>query len=514
MTDTDAINKLMEKTHPRYDSLIKEWKFYRSTYNGGRSWFNDNIFKYFKEGTSEYEERVERSYRPNYTREVVDLINKYIFKADVSRKEDAPDYIKEFWKNATLQKRDIDHFMNIASTGSSIYGRLWIVVDNSFPEGIKSKAEMKKSKGRVYVYTVEPDDILDLAYDEDDGELSWIKIREVVRDDSDPFDYSGDLIERVRLWTREKWFLFESSSENNNKKWELINQGEHNLGIVPVTYLDHNQSEDYYSSTSLIADISYLDKAIANYFSCLDAIIQDQTFSQLVIPSEAMSSVDGADLGAKLLEFGTKRVFLYASGETNAKPEYISPDAAQAGVILAVINKLVNEIYSSVGMAGERTKQDNAVGIDNSSGVAKAYDFERMNALLSNKAKALEFCENRIIRIVKAWYGDLENKDDVEEIVTYSKDFDVRNLSDEFDIANNLAIINGPKTLRQEQMNNLVEKLYPQLSEALKKKIKEDIDKEWLQEPTAQEIAAGGQLTKPSLPKNDGSQGQNNKEAK
>jgi hypothetical protein len=47
-----------------------------------------------------------------------------------------------------------------------------------------------------------------------------------------------------------------------------------------------------------------------------------------------------------------------------------------------VINKIINEIYHTVGLAGERTKQDNAMGIDNSSGVAKAYDFERVNAAL------------------------------------------------------------------------------------------------------------------------------------
>lgn len=521
-TVANGYDDIATKTHPEYDIMMPEWRFYRSTYNGGRSWFKDNIFKYYKEGPDEYAERVERAFRPNHTREIVDLINKYIFKADVARKEDAEDFIQSFWKNATLQKRDIDHFMNIACKHSSIYGRVWIVVDSTATETIKSLADQKKSKARTYCYTVNPDDVLDLAYD-DFGELNWIKIREFVRDDSDPLEYSGVIQEFVRVWTKNSWYLFENVPDDKDQfSWEIVDQGDHNLGIVPVTYLDHNETENYYTSTSLIADISYLDKAVTNYFSNLDAIIQDQTFSQLVIPSEALTTVEGDDLAAKLLEFGTKRVFLYASGETNAKPEYISPDPKQAGVIMAVINKIINEIYSSVGMAGERTKEDNATGIDNSSGVAKAYDFEKVNSLLANKAKALEFCENRIVRIVKAWNNKLEDFDDVEEYVTYSRDFDIRNLSDEFDIANNLAIIMGPKLLRQEQMNNLVDKLYPQLSAALKTKIKADIDEEWLREPTAEEIAqgagfspkGGGQLIKPPLPKQNGSQGQNNKEAK
>ena len=61
-------------------------------------------------------------------------------------------------------------------------------------------------------------------------------------------------------------------------------------------------------------------------------------------------------------------------------------------------------------------------------------------------------------------------------------------------------------------MNNLVDKLYPQLSKNLKEAINKDIKDEWLKEPTAQELAAQG-LVKPTLPKSSGKQGQNNKPA-
>lgn len=512
MADNE-LSRVIGRKHPEYDRNLPEWLFYKATYDGGRPWFEKNIFKYIKEGTDEYAERVERAYRFNHTREVVDLVNKYIFKADIARKEDAEDYITSFWNNATLQKRDIEHFMQITSALASIYGRIWIVVDSNSPSGIVTKADAKKLKSRVYTYTVAPTDVLDVSFAED-GELNWIKIREAERDDADPFSYTGKINEKVRIWTRDKWYLYKTASPTNTN-YELEDSGTHGLGIVPVTYLDHSETENPFTSTALIAEIAYLDKAVANYLSNLDAIIQDQTFSQLVIPAEAIafSEDDETNLGAKLLEFGTKRIFLYHSGESNTKPDFISPDPKQADVILAMINKIISEIYHSVGMAGERTKQDNAVGIDNSSGVAKAYDFERMNAMLATKAKALEFCENRIVRLVKAWHGDLSNFDDVEDYVEYSRDFDVRNLSNEFDIANNLAIIDAPKTLRHQQMKSLVDKLYPQLSKKLKEEIEKDVEDNWLKEPTAQELAAQG-IVKPTLPKQSGKQGQNNKPAK
>src|SRR5262249_7745025 len=154
----------------------------------------------------------------------------------------------------------------------------------------------------------------------------------------------------------------------------------HELGEVPAIPLPHTVGEHLYSAPALINDIAYLDRAIANYLSNLDAIIQDQTFSQLAMPAQAM--LPGEDAYEKLLEMGTKRMFVF-DGEGGAVPMFLSPDPKQAGVILAVIDKIINEIYHTIGMSGERTKQDNAVGTDNSSGVAKAYDFERMNSLLA-----------------------------------------------------------------------------------------------------------------------------------
>jgi hypothetical protein len=511
MSDAD-LKKVIEKKHPEYDLLSTEWNFYKSTYDGGRQWFKKNIFQYVKEGNAEYEERMARAYRFNHTREVVDLVNKYIFKAEVARNDDAEDFVKNFWNNATLQKRDIMHFMQITSALSSIFGRVWIVVDSTHTSKPITKAEEKSVNHRTYCYTISPTDVLDVSF-EDDGELNWIKIRESVRDDSNPFSYTGEIKDKVRIWTRTHWYLFTTEGAGSSVKYSLEAQGEHGLGIVPVTYLDHSETENPYSSTALIADIAYLDRAVANYLSNLDAIIQDQTFSQLVIPADALafSEDEESNIADKLIEFGTKRIFLY-SGDAQSKPDFIAPDPKQAGVILAMVNKIISEIYHSVGMAGERTKQDNAAGIDNSSGVAKAYDFERMNAMLASKASSLEFCENRIIRLVKAWNGKLKNFDDVEEYVTYSRDFDVRNLSNEFDIANNLAIIDAPKALRQEQMLNLVDKLYPHLAKKLRDEIESETKKDWLKEPTAQEIAAQG-LVKPTLPKSTGKQGQNNKPA-
>jgi hypothetical protein len=312
---------------------------------------------------------------------------------------------------------------------------------------------------------------LDYSFDKF-GNLEWIMLREVARDDKDIIESSGNLNYRYRIWSKTDSILVTEKTEGRKTTLKVDDPISHNLNMVPVILADHIESDEIWNSPSLINDIAYLDRAVANYLSNLDAIIQDQTFSQLALPSQALTADD--DMFEKMIEMGTRRIFTY-DGEAGTGPAYISPDPKQAELIITAIKQIINEIYHSVGLAGERTKQDNAVGIDNSSGVAKAYDFERVNALLTSKAKQLERVEEKILKIVSAYLGD--STTDIESAISYSKTFDVRSLSNEFEIAEQLQVIEAPTTMRQEQMKALLEKLFPQIKKELKDKILNEIDK-------------------------------------
>lgn len=472
------LKALIARRHPEYEKKITHWKFLEETYEGGRGWFDANIFRYVKEGEGEYIDRVARCYRFNHSREVVDLINKYLFKQNITRSEDAPESVKKFWKRATKSGLSVTEFVRQASKLTSMQGRIGIVVDNTAPKDkILSKAEEKAAGVRTYAYTVGPEQLLDYSFDQD-GELNWVLIRECVRDDADPFTSSGEEKDRFRLWTKNGWKLYEEKTQGRRKVVVLVDEGEYQIGVVPVILADHIIGDEDYESPAMIDDIAYLDRAVANYLSNLDAIIQDQTFSQLAMP--AQNVLPGEDNYTKLVEMGTKRVFLY-DGEGGAAPFYLSPDVKQAELIVTVINKIIGEIYHTVGLAGERTKQDNAVGIDNSSGVAKAYDFERVNALLAAKADSLETIENRMARLVALWNGE-EDQIGEDDVVTYPDNFDTRGLYDEFDIAARLMLIEAPDTIRREQMVTVMDKLFPQLRADLRKKIEDEL-KGWPVDP-------------------------------
>jgi len=487
--DSKTAKAIVERKHPLYEELVPHWDFLEASYRGGRGWFKNNIFRYIKEGDREYKDRVERAYRFNHTRETVDLVNKYLFRAPIARNfDDAPESVREFWNDVDETGLSIDEFMRIVSLKQSIFGRPWIVIDNRVTD-IPENASKADTKGvDLYAYMVPPQQVPDYAFDEC-GELLWVLIEEHIRDDQDPINGTGDVFKRYRLWTRTDWMLFEfkKGSGKSGGRWEQVDEGRHDLGLVPAIPANNSVINDKWDCPALIAEVAYLDRAVSNYASNLDAIIQDQSFSQLAMPAQGV--LPGDDAYNKVLEMGTKRVFLY-DGEAGAAPQFLSPDPSQASLILSAIGQLINEIYHSVGLAGERTKQDNSKGIDNSSGVAKAVDFERVVALLSSKADALEVIEAKMLKIICAWSGE-ELPDDVE-LVTYpvESQFDVRTLYDEIDIGMKLRLMGLPPMILEEQVNRLVTKLFPGLGEKVIESIKAEV-KQWANEPPPGETPAG-----------------------
>lgn len=535
--ETQKMIAFVDRRHPAFMRFQPHWQFCESTYEGGREWFSSNIHAYLKEGTREYADRLNRAYRFNHTKEVVSLVTKYIFKEGVIRNlKDAPASLVDFWDHATLDGANIDSLMRQVSVLSSIAGRVWIAVDSMQPDGVISIADSKLSRSKIYAYLIRQQDVLDFARD-DMGELNWILYRLSYRDDSDPITSSGHVMNRYMLWTKEEWILLEERIKNSkggiitpsvtmvvdpansgiynqalvngiatiqsqymNKDSDqreivLIDRQDNKLGEIPIIPIDHMENTDPYAPPGLIDDISYLDRAVANYLSNLDAIIQDQTFSQLTMPAQGL--MPGEDAYNKMLEMGTKRIFIY-DGESGKEPNYITPDASNAELIVSVIRTIINEIYHSVGLAGERTKQDNAMGIDNSSGVAKAYDFDRMDALLRSKALMLDKGEQRVAHFVMRYAGVKESKfinsngktsdpsnDDVDAYIKYPESFDTRGLPDEFDIADNLSLLQAPESLRRYQMNMLTEKLFPRLQKDIKLQIEKDLI-DWPADPVEQ----------------------------
>lgn len=483
-SDQKALKKVVERRHPEYEEKVEHWSFLYETYKGSRAWFGQNIFQFTREGAETYLGRVKRAYRFNHTREVVDLVNKYLFKTPSERSEDVSTHLKQFRQYATMSGLELNEFERQVARAASIFGRVYVVVDNTLRgKQVTTVAEEKAANAHLYAYIVYPRDFLDCGYD-NDGQLSWVLLSEKKREDDDPFSSTGEVVEMFRVWTTKEWFLFKKSKN----RIDLEDQGEHNLGVVPVLKCDHVESDEKYTVPALIEDIAYLDRAIANYLSNLDQIINDQTFSQLVMPAQGLlngapktasgkATDEEREVEKRVQKMGTSQILLY-DGEHGGVPSYISPDPRQAGLIMSSIQQIINEIYHTVGLAGERTKQDNSMGIDNSSGVAKAFDFERVNALLSAKANSMQSFSNRLEILVRIYAGEkLDFADRGKDTVKYPTNFDVRNLIEDLAIANEMALMQAPMEIRRMQMQVIVQKMWPLMPETDLKKLMSAVEK-------------------------------------
>jgi hypothetical protein len=450
------------RRHPKYDDYKPEWDFFLECYLNPIDYADKHLFKYFKEGDNEFRERKKRAYRENHTKKVVELINSYLFKAQAKRKI-VNDALFNFRENATGNFKSIENFMqHSVARFANLLGRVYVVVDKKNPE-VLTGTHLDNIKGMPYCYVVFPQDVLDLSFD-DVGNIRWILLKESVRDDENPFESTGEINEQYRLWYGGDWWLFDSNGDE-------IASGSTGLDETPVIAVDGEEGLDVYNGVSLIKDIAYIDRAIFNNWSRLDVIVNDQTFSQLIIPAEGIIFTDtDEDMKSQILEMATNRVFLYSS-QAQVPPKYISPDASQAQFILSMIEKQTKQLYAINGLSGEV-----ASDVKIQSGLAKAYDFDKLNKMLASRASSFEVAERKIFRLASKWMGIDTNNFNEICVIDYPDDFDVRSLADEISYAQEMSLLNISETFEKQIKKNIVYKAFPKLDRDTLKVIEDEID--------------------------------------
>lgn len=467
------VKNLLTRRHPHYLDSVAHWDFCELSYRGGRAWFNEgNIFKFHKEGEREYEARLKRAFRANHVKRVVTVINEYLFKQRPLRQDisEVPLHIRDFWRKATLEGKTIDSLMEEIDAWSSVFGMLYVVVDR--PANTPKNMEEQRRAGNPYAYIVTPQRVLDLSYNQDDGLLNWIVIHETRRADSDPFASDGDTHDYIKVWDRQKWTLVKIDSLTKGEG-TIESSAEHGLGIVPVIPVAMTNGSRY-CSPGLIDDAVYMDRAVANYAALIDEILYEQTFSQLILPAEALPH--GVTENDMVISASTKRVLLYNSASPGSKPEFISPDPKQASLIADSHDKLMREIYSSTGTDYEGNSQSMSTGKSYASGKVRQFDFMSIENLLSRKSKVCESVEDQLMTLVDRWMGGEETFEPNPKWVVYPTKFDIRGLTAELEIAKQIFELSPPESIMREQMRIVVDKGFSRLSPGERDKLYADID--------------------------------------
>lgn len=468
MAENDKLTEAVLKEHPQYTKMAREYQFLEESYKGGRNYVNagGNLFQHGFEDAESFGNRKVRAYFYNYCAPIVNAYNSFIYRQEIQRGFSGLEgnaLFTEFKENCDKRGTSYEDFFPALSKWASVSGLRFLLVDKPAETAETMKDEIDK---KLYPYFVhlDPQNVLDWGLDAF-GNLKWIKIQEGTAD-GDSFDSgAGEKITRIRVWYADRWELYEVSEKDGKKTTTKTGGGTHPVGEVPVIPVVH-VSEEPMCGFSLLNDIAYVNRALFNWCSLLDEILYRQTFSQLVMPEDPAKPITDVALG-------TEKGLTYPMNAPHP-PEFISPDASQATVIMDQIQRGVEEIYRLATLRG-------AIGVEEqSSGVARSYDFMITNNTLSDKARNMESVEMRALRMWAKWQGI----DDPQVSVQYPKEFEISTLSEEIEAIIRIQTVDISDRFEQILKERIVKRIAPGLPKDDMEKIRAEIQAE---RPTPQQ---------------------------
>jgi hypothetical protein len=418
----------LDRRHPGW-ALEAHWRLCIQTFEGGPEWMAANLFRFHKEGKREFAERLKRAYRDNLSRDVCETFTAHLFKAGVSRdEENAPPFLLDFIKRATRghNSQPLTDFMRGVSDKTNAVSPCYLLVDMPSADGAPATLADEQAMGlEPYVYALWPTDVLNYGITPD-GDFTWALIREDFVDDSDPRADEPASEERYRLWTREDWQLYRKLDKAPG--FELIETQAHPLGVVPLVRVVHKEHDSVYRGIGLIDEIVYKDRAIANNESRLDCIIADQTFSTLWMPDAGLIANTERDAEGKrqrMIAAATNRISMFHDKAQHV-PFYLAPDAAQAGIIVDLIERLRAQIWEDALLGSENREKSGGP----KTATEAEFDFEKLNGALADNAANMEAAERRVLKLVALWKRATVPGEMIAQLSRYPRKFNVQALID------------------------------------------------------------------------------------
>lgn len=464
------IKDLVEAPHPVYKKYGNTWSFYLESYEGGIEYTysdvkqssslvvkvngqalsaqaNTNLFRHPKEREDDYLARLRMSYYYNFCAPIIDIYTDHLFKQPINEDFGSiEDVVSERSENIDNKGSSIGEFRKEVADFAQVYGHIFVVTDSPTYQGeVLTKADVLENGLLPYFTIHHPQSIINWALDFF-GSPYWVLVVECVDSNIDPFNFKKENLEnkRYRLWTRNEWYLYDSD-------YQLIEQGIHNLGVVPITCIFDKQSKKVrnFLGVSAIADIAFIARDVYNSCSELKQILRDQTFAFL--------AVQGNTTEYDELSIGTGKGLLYPPDR--AMPQYVSPPSSNADVYFQHIDRQVSKMFQMAKLEGGSAGFQGQTAVQQS-GVAKAWDFNQTNSALSKKAGNLEDGETKLWQMFAKW-DDKEFDGSVE----YPHEFDINSLSADLDEAEKMFRISLGTEFNKEVKKSLMKKKFPRMND-------------------------------------------------
>lgn len=395
--------------------------------NGG---FNtgDYLIQHKRENQPNYQLRQQIAYYLNYLQPVVNSHVNPVFRKNPARNwNGANKFWLEFVNNTDLFGSDMTQFMKQSGFLAKLFGVSFIVMDN-FKEAqqARNQADAIKNRQFPYMYNVTPDRVAGYTLDslnrltsityseplEDQNATPPTALEIAIQAASGKAQKGASTEVQYRTWTTTSWAVV-------NKGGDVLDQGEHNLGRVPVVPLfSKNVIPGIVVPDSEFFAIAKTNLRLYNMCSELDEILRNQAFSILTYPGKEVPA----------LTIGVNNAIGYDGKEVHFPPQFIAPPAAPAEIIMSQMDRLINEMYRMAMLTHVAGGNKEA-----RTGAAKAWDFEVTNQVLADFATNCERAEYGIAELFTAWTEptrDIATKP-IEYKCMYSSDFSIRDTEQE-----------------------------------------------------------------------------------
>ena len=385
------IEKLIAtRIHPRVTEKTEIWKLIADSYVGGLQYIGaGHLFKYPKEGRTEYAVRAKRSVFFNHIQPICDTLAGFIFSNDIDRK--FPTELNYIESKASKQK-DLNSYMHSVAIQSLQYTVGTLVESPSDAADFKTMADRREAGKNPYLTLYFPWQIRDFSFD-DKGELLWIILDNTFLENKDPLK-KAEKKEIFGLWERDTYKEIEKKkNEKDQDEYVQTNFIEHNLGKVPFVFHNFRDMNDDIIAESPVEDMALLDRAIYNFLSCFDEMIHAGTFKMLFVPVEKKD-----DIPQDVIASGVQSLSIFPyNGKLPSSPKYDGVGLQDVEPFIKAVEMYLKEIFSKVGLDKDQEKAYVQ------SGIAKKMEFKRCESLLRLGAKQLEQSEVQIFKILSLW---------------------------------------------------------------------------------------------------------------
>ena len=412
------------------------YKLLRDSYEGMGGFIDGSYLrKHEREADEKYTQRQELAYYLNYFKPCVDAHIAPIFKNLAIRdwKGAGATSWEIFVNDIDFRGTKLKDFMKQVAHKSKINGTCFIAVDRVEKIGEMTLASLEENRNNLpYAFIIDPISVEEIEVDK------FGRITKFVYQEQDAYE-EAQLARRIL--TIDGWELQDSKG---------VHKGTWDLGCVPIIPVPSKNDNETFNPLppSEFISIAKTNKAIYNMTSWLNDILLNQTFSVLVYPSNSNDD----------LILGTSNALGFPS-EASHEPKFIAPAADPANILHAEIERLQQECYRMAGVV-------NVTGVKSEqSGVAKAWDFERTNQVLSDFADILENAERKLANMFQRFTGV-----EFEYTVNYPNDFSIADVQTELANAEIAKGLNFGDAFNIEVYKRVLTSYLPELSD-------EDFDK-------------------------------------